>query len=127
MNIISILKSQKQQNIDKLIEECGMFFAFSVEQFNKNKTLIPEGEKYLSLGAGAYIPKNNFDKYINGMESINKDFNKKISALKQREELIKFELYNHEAFYTQDIESTVEHLSPEFSKEEIAMVYAKYK
>ena len=40
----------------ELYTNCGLFFAFSNEQFTENKTPLKEGEKYVSIGAGGYLP-----------------------------------------------------------------------
>lgn len=71
MKNLTNLKKEKDKRFNDLINECQMFFAFSDEQFAKNKTPLQEGEKYVALGAGAYMPKSNVDKWHNGSKKIN--------------------------------------------------------
>jgi hypothetical protein len=60
-----------------------MFFAFSTEQFNESKTPIKEGEKYLSLGAGAYMPESSAKRWISGSKEINNWYKSEVKKLKE--------------------------------------------
>lgn len=100
-----------------------MFFAFSNEQFAENKTPLKEGEKYVSLGAGAYLPKGSVDKYISGIKEIEKWYKTTIKENKVRSENILYELCNHEAFYTCDIEDTLLALGSDYTQDEVQAVY----
>ena len=71
MNIQEI-KKEKQKKFDELLKNCRCFFAFSNEQFEKNKTPLTEGEKYVSIGAGGFMPKSEVDNYLNGAKEIKK-------------------------------------------------------
>lgn len=124
MKNLSEIKEEKQLKIDTLIKECNMFFAFSNEQFLKNKTPLKEGEKYVSIGAGAYMPKGNLDNYIKGIEEINKAFKAELKKSKQlRYDHIKYELSNHEAYYTRDISDTMEALGEGYTEKEVWKVF----
>jgi hypothetical protein len=94
------VKRQEQKKYDELLEQCGVFWAFSKEQFLKNKTPLKEGEKYASIGAGGFMPKSNFDKFIDGTKSIEKWCK---VAVKDCTDAILYELNNYECFYTGDI------------------------
>jgi hypothetical protein len=72
---IQDLKREQDQKLSALFAECGVFWAFSEEQFHKNKTPLQEGEKYVSIGAGGYLPKGHVSKFSEGMERIRKEFN----------------------------------------------------
>lgn len=74
------LKREQAQKLDALFKECGVFWAFSDEQFHANKTPLVEGEKYVSMGAGGYLPKSNAAKVAEGMERIRKEFNAAVNA-----------------------------------------------
>lgn len=100
-----------------------MFFAFSNEQFATNKTALKEGEKYLSLGAGAYMPKGNYPVWEQGMKDINKWYKAEIKAGKMRKEAIAYELANHEAYYTGEIEATLKALGGDYTEKEVREVY----
>ena len=120
------LKREQAQKLDALFKECGVFWAFSEEQFATNKTPLKEGEKYVSMGAGGYLPKGNAGKVADGMERIRKEFNAAVNASrKQRRALIAYELRNHEAHYTGDISDTMEALGKGFTAKEVRKVYSE--
>ncbi len=120
------IKKQAQEKLTVLFNECGVFFAFSNEQFEENKTPLQPGEKYVSLGAGGYMPKSKVDNYITGSKLINKWEKAEIKKLKDGKELhILAELRNHECFYTCDIEDAANVLP--YPKKDIWKVYLKHK
>lgn len=119
------IKNEKEIKVSQLIKDCRMFFAFSSEQFHESKTQKEPDEKYLSLGAGAYMPKSCLQKWENGMKEINKWQKEIVKTNKMEDKEILYELCNHEAFYTGTIDSTFEALEEKYSKERIWKVYAK--
>ncbi len=100
-----------------------MFFAFSDKQFTESKTPLKEGEKYVHIGAGGYMPKGQVDNYISGIEKIGKWYKEEVKANKARRENIAYELHNHEAFYTCSIEDTLRALGEDYTAEEVKKVY----
>lgn len=125
MKNISELKKEKQDRYSALIKEVGMFFAFSNEQFDENKTPLKEGEKYVSLGAGGYMPKGNVPAWIQGGKDIEKWYKTQVKASKNEEQEILYELRNHECFYTGDYSSAYYAL-PNYTEEQIQQVYWKH-
>lgn len=123
MKTLQDIKTEKQNKVNALITDCAMFFAFSNEQFEKNKTPLKEGEKYVSAGAGGYMPKGNVETFINGMKDIETWYKSEIRNSKKRKENILYELCNHEAFYTNDIEDTLNHLGSDYSEKEVMDVF----
>lgn len=123
MKTLHELKSEKESKVSALITDCSMFFAFSNEQFAENKTPLQEGEKYVSLGAGAYMPKSKVTVYLDGIKAINKWYKLAVKDNKVRRENIVYELNNHEAFYTFDIESTLNALGEDYTKTEVMQVF----
>lgn len=121
------LKKEKEVKFNDLIDECKMFFAFNDEQFLENKTPKEDGEKYLSLGAGAYMPKSRYPKWESGSKAINKWYNSTLKAKKLSETDILFELNNHEAFYTGDLSYTFDVLEGRYTIEQVREVYNKYR
>lgn len=120
------IKIQAQERLNTLLNECGVFFAFSDEQFQKNKTPLKEGEKYVSIGAGGYMPKSKVNDYISGSKLINKWEKAERKKLKDGKELhILYELRNHETFYTCDIDDAAAVLP--YPKKDIWKVYLKHK
>ncbi len=126
MKTISELKQEREESYSKLMKDLGVFFAFSIEQFNENKTPLKEGEKYVHMGAGTYIPKGNIKQWINGMEGINKAFDDAVNESKElRYQHIAYELANHEAYYTGDITDTLEELGEGYTYNDVYSVYRK--
>lgn len=115
-----------EQAISKMITECGIFFAFSDKQFEegKKKTNFKEGDKLISVLGGGCLPLSNKDKYIKDSEKASEDF---IKALKEGEEIkeqaIKYELANHECYYTGEIDAVVNMFKGIYTSEEILKVY----
>jgi hypothetical protein len=125
MKNLSAIKAEKENKVSELIKACSMFFAFSNEQFEKNKTPLQDGEKYVSLGAGAYMPKSQVDNWIKGSKDIDIWYKAALKGNKLRYQNIAYELANHEAFYTCSIDDTLEALGPDYSREEVQAVYWK--
>ena len=128
MKALSELKAEQQSKVNKLMNDCLVFFAFSDEQFNKSKTPLQEGEKYVSIGAGGYMPKSRVNDFTTGMKDINKWYKAEIKANKVRKQEILYELCNHEAFYVGDITETLEALGSDYTHDEVMSVYnSEYK
>ena len=108
----------KQEAINKLMDNCGVFWAFGKKQFEeglaKAKQSMVEDEKLIDIGAGGFMPKSNKDKYIDGMIAIGKAFDEAMKDKKELDKHILYELHNHEAFYTGSIESTVDVVGENF-------------
>lgn len=125
-NNIHGLQAEKQNKVNVLLKECGVFFAFSNEQFEANKTPLQDGEKYVSIGAGGYIPKSKVDALTNGMAEINKWFKSATNKSKaDREALILYALNNHECFYTGDWSDAFMTLGEGYTSKEVKRVYLK--
>ena len=104
---------------------CRVFWAFSAKQLAEGKVKISlqEGEKLVNLGMGGFIPLQNVDMFNKGMEKINLEFSQAMKDAKARKAHILYELNNHEAYYTNDIESTMGALGDEFTREEVLKVF----
>ena len=116
------IKAEHEKKMSALLTECLVFWAFSNQQFDENKTPLKEGEKYVSIGGGGYMPKSKVEAFKKGMDELDKWERNEIKRYKQQDEQIKSELYNHECFYVGD-PSAVYDLLPEYSKERILKVY----
>ena len=123
---IQQLKKEEQEKQTILFDNCGLFWAFSDQQFQENKTPLQEGEKYVSIGGGGYLPKLKFEMFQTGMKEISKWFKsetQKNKALKI--DLIKYELANYEAYCTGDITDALAALGKGFTAKEVWAVYNK--
>jgi hypothetical protein len=116
------IKKEHEAKLNTLLTECLVFWAFSNQQFEEGKTPLQEGEKYVSIGAGGYMPKSKVEQFRKGMDDLKTWERNEIKKYKQADEQIKYELHNHECFYTGDI-TDVCHLLPQYSKERISKVY----
>jgi len=123
MNIQEIKKQQEEAN-NKLFTECGLFWAFSNDQFVENKTPLKEGEKYVSIGGGGYLPKGNLNTFLKGMETNKKAYNKELKAKNLRLKKIAYEFANHECFYTGDW-SVVADMFPDVNRDVVYKVFQK--
>lgn len=121
---IQEIKKQQDDKHSELFKSVGLFWAFSNEQFAANKTPLQEGDKYVSIGAGGYLPKINVDILLKGMADIKKWYSAQVKATKEsRRALIAYELANHEAYYTGDITDTMQALGSGFTKKEVWKVW----
>lgn len=117
-------KMQEQKHTD-LFNKCGLFFAFSNDQFTENKTPLKEGEKYTSIGAGGYLPKGNLQMFSDGMNEIAKWYKAEIKAGKAelRKAKIMYELNNYESYYTGDITDALQALGSDYTEAEVIIIY----
>lgn len=105
------------------LSKTGIFYAFTNAQFDENKThKNAQDNEYLAIGAGAYIHKENkikLDNYFkNIVPKLQQEFTQKINI----DDLIDYELINHECWYTGDWFEIVPIISsyyPTLSAEEI--------
>lgn len=120
---ISELKKQEQDKISVLFNEIGLFWAFSDKQFHENKTPLREGEKYIRIDGGGFMPAGNWEAFKKGMKEIREWYDAAIKGDNLRRSHIVYELGNHEAWYTCDIESTLAALGPDYTAEEVWLVF----
>lgn len=97
-------KKEYDKKYNKGLKKAGIFFAFGDQQFEENKThkKAPDSE-YISIGSGGYFHKSNKSKVYNffnvELPEIREEFLNKIKM----EDLIEYELVNHECYYTESI------------------------
>ena len=127
------LKKQRQAKYDELFEKVELFWAFGQEQFDEGKKAHPvtEGERYISVGMGGYFPSQHKQAYLDGMDAL-KVWEKQAKAeLKanrdEQEKAILYELNNHEAFYSSEIDDVVDLFEGVYTREEIRKVYLKHQ
>lgn len=125
MSSISQLKHEAEDRLSQLLKDHRVFFAFSDKQFEEGKTELKEGEKYVSLGLGGYCPDAEAKPFHEACDRNWKKYRGAIEEHGLRKELIEYELANHEAYYTGDIETTMMALGEGYEEEEIWEVYYK--
>lgn len=125
MKSLGELRQEQENKISELNKKVGLFWAFSNKQFDENKTPLKEGEKYVSIGGGGYMPKGNVEEFLKGHKDIDKWYKAEVKNNKAEEKEIIYELYNHECFYTGDITTVVELFEGRYSEEKIRELYLK--
>jgi hypothetical protein len=124
MNNLIEIKKEHSSRLDSLLNECKIFWAFSNEQFLANKPELEEGDKFVSIGAGGYMPKSLVDKYLQGSEELSKWYKKAIKETKgARRANIVYQLGNHEAWYTNSISDTLAALGQGYTSKEVWKVF----
>ena len=122
------IRKEREVRMTALFEKTGTFFAFSNEQFEKNKTPLREGEKYVALGNGGYLPKGNVEAFHAGLEEIDKWYDGEIADNSLGEAEVMYEIHNHECYYTGDFEDVIEMFEGKYTREEIMKIaYSKQK
>lgn len=101
------LRDDVQERYNTLFKQCGVFWAFSTEQF---KEQAPRGVKLVSIGMGGYMPKSEYDKLIAGLADLKK-YERSMKKQIKAADAILYDLRNYECFYTGDIDDAVEALS----------------
>lgn len=119
------LKDEHQARYDQLITDCHLFWAFSNEQFNEGREKHPlkEGEKYVSIGMGGYMPKSYFEQFAKGTKELDARYKRELKHAKA-DEAILYELNNYECFYTGDISDAMPTLEAMgYTVEQVKAVY----
>lgn len=119
------LKRELDANRNELLTKSGFFAAFSQEQFEKNKTPLKEGDKYVDIGGGCFMPKSNYEAFKISNNALDEAFNSEIKNNNLEEDEILYQLENHECFYIGEIDDVVELFENRYSKEQILFVYRK--
>ncbi len=103
------IKDEYDKNYNDELKNAGVFWAFSNNQFDENKTYkdAPDNE-YISVGAGGYIHKSDKHKFENFVKVIAPKLKADFVSKIEMNDLIKYELINHECYYTGDLSEVVE-------------------
>ena len=120
---LQLLNQQREEKLSALIKSHKVFFAFSDKQFEENKTeLVGPEDKYVRFGPGCYIPKSQFEKYKAEGDKDYDWFRAQIKEHKLEKQEILHQLYNHECFYTGDIQEAIDALVV-YTYDEVYAVY----
>ena len=128
-NLYLEIKKVNETNINNIMETNKVFWAFSQKQLEegKEKIGIKENKELIAIGMGGFCPRINSDKLFEEMEKENKRYKKELKKLKEAtEEAIRYELSNHECYYTGSIAEVVEKFRGVYTREEIKKVFNKF-
>lgn len=115
------LSDYVQEKQSAMFERLGIFFAFGQKQFDEQKQ---EGVEYVGRYGWMCIPKENVEKFKEEHEKIVMEWIQQDIKENWIEKIIERELINHEAYYTGDIEDTIDALSSyDVSYEQVKKVY----
>lgn len=92
----------------ELFKELGVFFAFSNEQLFEQRK--PDVEYCSVLGGGDHVPVENVKEFIRRLSAIHQEEKEHKIATMGIDKIIESELLNHEAYFTGEIDETVEAL-----------------
>ena len=101
------LNNYTEEATTNALNKAGGFFAFSDEQFNRQKK---ENVKYVSMGMGLICPKETAKQLMEDLQNIIQEGIKTDLKENTKRGVVVRELNNHEAFYTGSIEDTVDAL-----------------
>jgi hypothetical protein len=124
---MSQIKQAYQNKINKLLTNCLVFWAFNQTQFDDNKTKLQDGDKYISIGGGGYMPKSCRRKFLVGIDYINKWYKNECKNPTKRKNLIIDTLHNYEAFYTGELAEVLEILGDDFEYTEVKNIFDEIK
>ena len=115
-----------QEKMTEVFNKYGVFFAFSDEQFLRQRV---EGVEYTTFGAGSVIPVENYDAFMEEFNQLDDAHTKFKLENFTKEELILEELRNHECFYTWEIDEVVELMKGKynFTLQDVQEVFNKNK
>ena len=118
------MSSYIQEKQTELFQELGVFFAFGNKQFEEIKE---DGVDYCTvLGAGDCVPKDKAKEFVDRLSIIHQEGREKELAEIGIDAIIEEQLVNHEAFYTGDIEDTVDSLAGyDVTYEQVRTIYDK--
>ena len=114
------------------LNKTGIFFAFTKQQFEENKIPKDEKEGFISCGSGMFIHKKNKSKLDDFFNITEKELQKDFLSRTTLEEMIQYELINHECYLTGEpfeilelIRSYYQDISEDEIKQKIASIYSK--
>lgn len=105
------IDKEREVKYGRILDELGVFWAFSDEQFNEQKVA---GITYVSGAYGECIPKENVQTYLTRIKELVEETKKAFTESVNMEDYIRYELANHEAWYTGDISDAMSAVLPYF-------------
>lgn len=120
---IHTLKAEKEARQTQIFTDNGVFFAFSNQQFQENKTSLAEGEKYAALFGGGYCPQFKRKTVLQELDALDSWYWAEIDRNGLRNAIIAYTLSNHECYYSGDISDAQMALPASYTEAEIWAIY----
>lgn len=120
---IQELDKEREAKYSSILNDLGVFFAFSEDQFDTKKV---DGVTYVSGYYGECIPKENVQEYIERMKELVVETKKSFTENIELDQYITYQLANHEAFYTGEINDAMYAVLgyfPDVTEEDMWRVY----
>jgi hypothetical protein len=116
------LSDYTAQPLEQALDKAGAFFAFSQHQFDEAKK---PNVTYVNMKYGLICPKDNALALAKEISDITTKAIAQDLEENGKHNVILRELNNHEAFYTRDIQSTLEALEdyPTITKDDVMQVF----
>lgn len=109
VEILQKINKETQAAATVLFDEMGAFFCFSRDRFNE---LRKPNTDYTEVYAGLICPVENKVELMKKLDKVYDDGRKRELETVGKIPIIEHQLYNHECFYTYDIEPVIERLKP---------------
>jgi len=98
-------RTELDETISKLMDKHEAFYCFSNEKLEEQKK---EGVKYVQISSGLVVPLDNAKALSEGMSEAIDMHAKKVLDKYGTKHIVYYELGNHEAMVTYEIEDTVD-------------------
>ena len=113
-----------EKPMNKLLDDCGAFYAFSQKQLDEQKQ---DGIKYINIGMGLICPSENVEKFIIKSDLIFKEGIKKDIKEHGKKRIIWRELGNYETQINGELDTVYDVLKDyNITEEEIKKEFKKY-
>lgn len=120
---ITQIKTKWNTDMMELFESLGIFFAFSNEQYDKNKK---KGIDYVTDGQGLVIPKQNVRIYYDRLHAIIEEMKIELHKNVSMDEYIYYELESYRCFDSgnfREIFQLIETFYPQCTLKDIKRVF----
>jgi Mg2+ and Co2+ transporter CorA len=118
---MTTFNSYIDQPISDLHKKYNAFWAFSKSQFEEKKE---PGVKYARIFMNLFCNSETAKDFLKEFNQIHADATERYLAENSREDIIRYELANHECYYTHDISDAVEAVeSYGITEEEVLAVF----
>jgi len=124
------LKTKYSNNINLIMEEQKVFWAFSQKQLEegKEKIGVKDNSQLISIGMGGFCPRANANELSRLMKIEDARYQKELKEAKEaKEQAILYELNNHECFYRGNgLEDVISIFSGVYTSNDVMAVFKKY-